>query len=262
MALRMAAPVLERGAEAFYEEPDPGLAREAFGSQLKLLEGLLKSDPRNPRFKRLLAEGFGGYAFLFLEDSDAERAKGAYLRGRDYALGTLPPELARLPELTLDQVNAAAGAAGPGDAPALFWAAYGWGGWINLSKDNPLAVADLPKVVALMERVQELSPGYYFGGPDLFLGSYHALRPRMLGGDPNKAKAHFDSARRSSSDQFLLARVLAAQYYAVAVQDQELFHKLLTEVLEASPEVPKARLANAVAKQKAKRLLEKADDLF
>lgn len=262
MAIRMAAPVLEEGALAFHEEPDPALAREAFASQLKLLEGLLKSDPGNARFERLLAEGFGAYAFLFLEDSEPERAKGAYLRGRDHALASLPAGLSGLPARTLDQTKAAVRAAGPGDVASLFWAGYGWGGWINLSKDNPQAVADLPKVVAVMERVQELSPGFYFGGPDLFLGSYHALRPRMLGGDPNRAKAHFESAERGAAASFLLAKVLHAQYYAVAVQDQELFTKLLNDVLEASADVPRARLANAVAKQKAKRLLEKANDLF
>ncbi|MBI4425370.1 MAG: hypothetical protein HY554_16695, partial [Elusimicrobia bacterium] len=150
----------------------------------------------------------------------------------------------------------------PADAGALFWAGYGWAGWINLSKDSPDAVADLPKVVAVMERVQELSPGFYFGGPDLFLGSYYAIRPRLLGGDPAKSKAHFEAALRLSAGRFLMAKVLYAQYYAVAAQDPELFRQVLGETLEASPDLPHARLANAVAKLKAKRLMERTDELF
>ncbi|MBI5201264.1 MAG: hypothetical protein HY925_06730, partial [Elusimicrobia bacterium] len=251
MALRAAVPVLEKGTLAFYEEADPVLARESFPAQLKTVEALLKSDPENKRLKLMLAEGFGGYAFLFLEDNEPDRAKGLYKRGRDYALQTLRAPLRDLPNLTLDDALKAVDAATPDDLAGLFWAGYGWGGWINLSKDAPEAVADLPKVVAIMEKVNKLSPGYYYGGAELFLGSYDAARPRMLGGDPAKAKARFEQAAASTEGKFLVAKVLYAQYYAVATQDAELFKKLLDEVVEFQDDVPRSRLANAVAKQKA-----------
>lgn len=254
--------MIDQGADAFYEETDPALARDAFPAQLKLMEGLLKNDPENVKLKLLLAEGFGGYAFLFLEETEAERAKAAYLRGRDYALASLTPPLNGLAAMPLDKAAEAIESAGPGDVPGLFWAGYGWGGWINLSKDNPDAVAELPTVVAIMERVNELSPGYQFSGASLFLGSYEALRPKMLGGDPAQSLANFESAIKATGGEFLMAKVLCAQYYAVATQDAELFKRLLGEVLEAQPKLPKARLANAVAKQRARRLLEKTDDLF
>ncbi len=254
--------MLDKGALAFYEEPDPILARDAFPAQLKMLEGILQNDPANARLKLMLAEGFGGYAFLFLEENEPERAKGAYLRGRDYALSTLRAPLNGLASLTLEDAGKAIEQAGASDLAGLFWAGYGWGGWINLSKDTPEAVADLPKVVAIMERVNKLFPGYYFGGAELFLGSYDAARPRMLGGDPAKAKVRFEQAVDSTGGRFLTAKLLYAQYYAVATQDEELFKKLLGEVVESKDELPKARLANAVAKQKAKRLLEKTHDLF
>ena len=262
MALRAMTPIMDRASAAFRREPDPALAREAFPAQLKLLEGLLESDPGNPTLRRLLAEGFGGYAFLFLEDVDNDRARGAYLRGRDYAFGALGAKLKGLAAMTLPEAQQALGSARPADAPSLFWAAYSWAGWINLSKDSPEAVADLPKVVVVMETVERLSPGFYFGGAELFLGAYEAMRPKMLGGDPAKSKAHFESALKAGGGRFLLAKVLYAATYAVAVQDQELFKRLLDEVLASSPELPEARLANAVAKVKAKRLLERINDLF
>ncbi|MBI4422364.1 MAG: hypothetical protein HY554_01475, partial [Elusimicrobia bacterium] len=106
-ALRAMVPMLDRASEAFHDEADPQLAREAFASQLKLLEGLLRNDPANPTLRRLLAEGFGGYAFLFLEESEPERAKGAYLRGRDYALGALPGPLATLAQTPLEPLRRA-----------------------------------------------------------------------------------------------------------------------------------------------------------
>ena len=125
-----------------------------------------------------------------------------------------------------------------------------------------VAVADLPKVAAAMERLRALDPGFYYGGADLFLGAYYALRPKMLGGDPARAKAHFEAALAASGGRFLTAKLLYAQYYAVAAQDADLFKRLNGEVLAESPDLPEARLANAVAKLKAKRLLEKTDELF
>ena len=64
VAVRTTASLLNRGSIAFYEEPDPELAREAMASQLKLLEALLKNDPDNSTLLGLTDEGFGGYAFL------------------------------------------------------------------------------------------------------------------------------------------------------------------------------------------------------
>lgn len=264
IALRTTASLLERGSPALYEESDPVLAREALPSQLKLIEALLKNEPGNARLLRLASQGFGGYAFLFLEDEQPERARALYLRARGYglALASRNASLKGIGSMPLSDLEAALRSASLPDVPGLFWSAYNWAGWINLSKDVPEAVAGLPKAAAMMRRVQELSPGYYHGGPDLFLGTYYAALPRMLGGDPGKSKTHFEAAIEAGRGRFLIAKVLYARYYAVAVQDRELFRKLNGEVAAASEDAPELRLANAVAKLKAKRLLEKTNDLF
>src|SRR3989339_2212981 len=95
LALRSTTTLMGRGVSAYYDESDPQLAREAMASQLKFIEGLLQSDPKDGRLNLLAAEGFGSYAFLFIEDSQPERAKAFYLRGRDYALRSLGTEPGR-----------------------------------------------------------------------------------------------------------------------------------------------------------------------
>ena len=66
-----------------------------------------------------------------------------------------------------------------------------------------------------------------------------------------------------TQNKFLMAKVLYAKTYAVQLQDRTLFKKLLKEVIGAPADIlPEQQLANAVAKQKAKKLLESADDLF
>lgn len=264
VALRTTASLLDRGSAAFYEEPDPQLAREAMASQLKLLEALLKNEPQNPTLLELSAQGFGGYAFLFIEDDQPDRAREFYLRGRGYALALLArrTSLKGIETMPLSDLQLSLKSATPADVTGLFWSAYNWAGWINLSKESPDAIAGLPKVAAIMRRVQELSPGYYHGGPNLFLGTYYSALPRMMGGDPAKSKQYFDAAVKDDQNHFLIAKVLYAKYYAVAVQNRALFTSLNTEVISSTDVTPNDRLANEVAKLKAQHLLGKINELF
>ncbi len=60
-----------------------------------------------------------------------------------------------------------------------------------------------------------------------------------------------------------MADVLEARYYAVTVQDKNLFEALLKKVGKAKAgTLPNSRLMDEVAKEKAVRLLEKTNDLF
>ncbi len=264
-ALRVTASMLERGRKAALEEPDYQLGRDAVASQLKLIETMLVTEPENLSLRRLAAEGFGGYAFLFVEDAEPNRAKGLYIRGRDHALAALSLKsvFIGLKDKNSEDFEKALKWAKKEDVPDLFWAGFGWGGMINLSKDDASALADLPKVVLLMKRVYELNPAFNFGGADLFFGVYYGSRPAMLGGDPAKAKVHFEWAHKITRGQYLMTHVLNARWYAVGVQDRELFRQLLTKVLESpSGDLPEARLTDEAAKRKAAMYLEKIDDLF
>ena len=265
IALRQTAALVKGGASALYEEPDPQLARESFGAQLKLIEVLLRNEPDNETLLQLTTEGFGGFAFLFLEDADPARAKGFYRRARDHGLRRLARrrELSGFEQQDVDSIEKALVTAKLDDAPALFWTAFAWAGEINLSRDSPSLLAELPKAVALMERARQLSPGYHFAGADLFFGVYYASRPAILGGDLGKARAAFQEARRRTSGQYLMTYVLEARYYAVAAQDKELFTTLLNKVQDLpAGQLPDARLSDEIAKIKARTLLGKKDELF
>ncbi len=263
MTARAASGALDAGSSAIDEEADPAFAAEALPAQIKTLEALLKSDPGNVRILSLASQGYAGYALLFAEDSDPARARDFYLRARNYGLRALErrgyPGLA---SKTPAEIEAAVSRAGKGDVRALFWTGLSWAGWINLAKDDPAAVADLPRAVAVMKRALELEPDYYFGGPELFFGTYYG-RPRVFGGDPAKSKEHFEKAAAASGGRFLLTWVRYARVYAVSVQDKELYKSLLKRALDGAPDaLPEARLANEVARRQAKAWLEKADELF
>ncbi|HWN80969.1 MAG TPA: TRAP transporter TatT component family protein, partial [Candidatus Udaeobacter sp.] len=149
------------------------------------------------------------------------------------------------------------------DAPEVLWTAAAWAGWANLSLDQPAAVADLPLIEVLLDRAVELDEGYQYGMPHLLLGAFHAARPPLLGGNPERAERHFTRARELGQGNLLLVPVFEAKYYARAILDPELFDRLLAEALSAPLDrAPDIRLLNTVAQRKARDLQPMRDEWF
>lgn len=274
-----AAEIFQDGQAAFYREGDLQLAEQALASNLKLIEVLLQTSPDNHTLLLLAAQGFSAYTFAFVEDNIAayrtdpelarlqrERASRLYLRGRDYGLRLL--ELRRESFATalhadLPPFREALQVLQVEDVPCLFWAAYGWAGSINWSRDRPEMVAEFPRVVAMMRRALELNEEYFYAGPHLFFGVYYASRSPALGGNPTRAKFHLDKALELTGGTFLLVRLFFADPYAIQIQDRVLFERQLRLILDAPDDVlPEQRLMNQVAKARARLLLERIDELF
>jgi len=247
-AARVTSGVIDRGLPAVFSQTDPQYVKEALPANLQLMEILLKSDPANKALLVNAAQGFCGYALMFLEDETDQRASVFYAKGEAYALRALK--------------GATAETAKKSDVPALFWQSFCKASYINLNRDKPEAVAELPAIEPAAQKLLQLDAGYYYNGAETLLGAYYSLRPRMFGGDPDKARAHFELALKGPGENFLLNRFLYAKLGAVAAQDQELFEKLLNEVLAAEPREGDTSLPDAVARLKAKKLLEKKDELF
>jgi hypothetical protein len=138
-----------------------------------------------------------------------------------------------------------------------------WAGWLMLNLDDLQAFVAISKIEAILLKALELDESYHYAGPHLLLGAFYGGRSRMLGGNPDKARGHFDKCLELTQHKFLMAKVIYAKTYAVQRQDLTLFKKLLEAVLDAPADtLPEQQLANAVAKQKAQKLLESSNDLF
>ena len=215
-----------------------------------------------------LSGAYYGYAFCFVEDTDKKEASSLYLKGRDLALTELKRYrlffTAMTYESTIMEFKASLPASfGKAQIQGLYWTAMNWAGWINLNLDKPEALADIPKVEAMLEFVTVLDSSYNSGSVYAALGSLHATRTKEQGGNPERAKEEFDNAFTYSGNSYLTFHVMYAQYYARQIQDKELFKKTLATVLDTPANTyAEKTFVNEVARRKAKVLLDNIDKYF
>jgi len=242
---------------------DLELVCEGAPSFLLIIDSLIVDDPENPR---LLKNGVQAYAALDSVTDECgrpERNKALSAKAHAYGLSLLREETGITPAMGLPELAKTLQEKKRGDVPALFWGGYGWALWIAAEDGSPAALADLPRVEQLMQRVVALDDTYYRGGAHLFLGIYYGSKPKMYGGNPDLAKQHFERALAINRRRFLPVQVAYAEYYARQVMDEELYRSLLEEVLafDLSSE-PELTLSNLVAQRRARQLLDSIDEYF
>lgn len=265
LAIKTTGSIIEYGMDALMEESDLVFAKESAPANLILLEGLIKGDPENSKLLISASRGFSSYTLAFIEDEDKERASLFYNRGKEYGLRILlkNKQFNEVFKKDIEIFKKSLQTFKKDDVPSLFWTGFAWGNWINLNLDMPEALIDLPKVESIMNRVMELDESYYYGSVHLFFGVSYGFRSAMLGGNLEKSKEHFDKVIKISGGKFLIGYFYKAKYYAVSVQDKELFESLLNKVISSPSDIlPEQRLVNEVAKEKAKVLLAKMDEYF
>jgi len=265
MVARSTLPILESGNVAMNRETDLELARAAIPANLKLIEGLIQELPGNADLRLQAAQGFYGYAYGFVENEDNRRASGLYRRGWEHARQALATSgfPGDVTVMTTEELKRQLAGLGRRAVPALFWTASCWAKWIDMNRNDPARIADMGKVAELMERVLALDENYYHGGAHLFFGVYYGARPPMLGGDFERSAKHFENARTITHGKLLLVDLLQAEYLARQQLDRQQFHERLIAVVNAPPDIyPEMALVNAIAQQKAARLLAKEEEWF
>ena len=257
--------IMDNGFAVLNEEQDLDIADKSIASDLKLLEAVMKSDPDNDHFRLLASEGYSSYALGFVEDDSVARAKILYLRAKEFGLSILRKNhaFAEAEDKSPTEFQQALQTFSKDDVPAIFWSAIGWGSYASLSLTDPMAIADLAKIEAMMQFVVQHDPAYFYGGAHFFLGTLYGTRPKMLGGDSAISRKHFEDCLALNGGKFLMTYVYYARSFAVQYQDKDLFEQCLTRVDTTSLDVlPEARLSNAIAKKKALLLRAKTNDLF
>jgi TRAP transporter TatT component family protein len=245
------------------DQDDIATAHDGIPSWLLLIDGLIQGDPQNAGLLAAGARLYGSYAGGFVDDP--VRAQRLSARSFDYAKRSTCitlPALCKQMEAPFESFAAEVAKTQSKDAGALYVLATSWAGRIQSNTSDWKAIADIPKVQALLDRVVALDPGHAKGEPYMYLGVLATLRPASLGGKPDEGKADFDKALTLSEGRNQMVRVLYAKHYARLVFDKDLHDKLLNEAIAADPHAPGLTLINVLAQQQARALLESGKDYF
>ena len=273
------AGLFTRAAPAFESYWDYELAGEAVPATIVQFEGILRVVPDNEAIISQLAQAYVAYAYGWIEadaeeldfEGDMEQADAQRRRARTMYLRALDLTRHRI-RLYNEDVDVAvkgsveeleewleAAFVEKKDAEMLLWHGYAWGSFINMSKDDMAAVADLAYAKAFVARSIELDPDYYNAAGYTFMG---VATSSEMAADMDEAKAWFEKALAATERRALQAQVNMARYYAVKTGDRDLFDELLDEVMDAHDPLPEARLANTMARERASMYIENADQLF
>lgn len=248
---------------AVLNQDDVLLVKEGAPAYLIAIDGLIEGDPKNPTLLLAGAQLYSAYASSFV--SDPVRASRLSTKAKNFGLQALclrSRELCEASQGRFSDFEKALASADRGDVPTLYGYGSAWAGWVQVNASDWNAVAELPKVQALMERVVELEPGYENGRADLYLGVLYTLRPASLGGRPELGRKYFERAIELSKGKDLLAKVMMANQYARLVFDQPLHDQLLEEVIAADPVSPGYTLTNTIAQEQARELLAESNEYF
>ncbi len=277
MAVKTVANTLSAPGDVFTRDDDPELIRDATPFALKLYESLLESVPTHVPLLISTCGGFAQYGYAFLEaEADSldaarradatvlrERALKHYLRGRGYCLRAINVRFGKgTSDALLQDPVAALAKARKEDVPLLYWTAAAWGAAISLGIDRPDLAVDFPTVRALADRALALDPEWSRGSIHELMITLDSL-PEALGGNPARAREHFDKAVDIQKGLAPGPYVSLALGVSVPNQDRQEFERLLKEALAIDPEKdPSNRLVTLVYQRRARVLLDRVDEKF
>lgn len=260
-------PVVDGAADnlsaAILNQDDPETVRDGAPAYLLLMDSLVEGSPEDPEILRAAAGLYSAYAAVFVEDPErAARLAGRALRYAGDGLCAATKDGCGIGELTFDELSERLPSFSKRDVPALYSYGVAWLVFIRTHSADWNALADLPKVEALLTRILELDETYERGSTHLYLGVLKTLRPPALGGKPEEARAHFLRADELAAGKDLSVKVEFARNYARLLYERELHDDLLTQVLASDPYQPGLTLTNTLAQRQATDLLATADEYF
>jgi hypothetical protein len=265
LAVGAMTPILENTKVAAFESDDIRTFNAATPSNLLLLEGLIQTRPDRRELRLTASMLYFSYAFTFDDPADMDYASTLYSKGFGHGRYALfdDKEIRSAWDAPFDEfVEATKGLTRKDLEPAV-WTVANWSQLVALHLDSTQVLVEIPRLVALLERAVEIDGAYFQGLPYMILGSLHAFRPPLMGGDPEASRENFEAAFRVTDGKFLLAHYFYAKFYCYRIQDAEEFESRLRWVI-AQPDsiLPEYRLLNVIAKKKAAGLLKEKDELF
>jgi len=273
---RQVEPFIKNLEYTYLSEQDPALVAASFPTNLKLIDALIATRPDNSDLLVLGASSYTMYAYGFvMEDADRlilrdyqaglaqyHRAKLLFERAFNYGRRALELKHVDM-DTMLKTHDPSMNPFTKDDVPLLYWSAAALGGQISASQGDPKIVIRLPEVVWLLERALELDPDWNQGSLYSAMISVSLSRPDVGIKGEALAREYFEKAVNASNGQEAAVFVTLAEKVSVKNQDRKEFHSLLDRALAINVDsTPDNRLANVIAQNRARWLLDREEELF
>ena len=280
MAVSEVAGIVEDGVQAYEWDDELELVERSLPANIKLLEAMLVSDPSNTRLMVLLSRLYGSYAYGFSDaryesyrpqgpsdhtkDELLARINTYYQRGIHFATQAIKfvKPVCEEELKSAETVATCFDRLSKDDVGAMFWLGFNMAAYINRNLGSLKALSQAYVIEKAMNRVVKLDEHYFHGGAHLLLIAFYGGRPKMAGGDFEKAEEHYQKLKQIAGDGYLLGDVMYARYLLVQKQDKAGFHTLLTKVVAARDDAADSRLYSQIARIRARTYLSQEEDLF
>jgi hypothetical protein len=208
---------------AMLNQSDPETVRSGMPAYLLMVDGLIEGSPQNSDLLLAGSKLNASYTSAFVSDED--RARGMADKSFTYARTALCIEIealcsvidARPAEFGRELANTSLS-----DLPVLYGFATAWANWIQVNQSDWIALAQLPKLVAMFEHCLKLDERYDGGGAHIYLGVLNTQLPPSVGGRPEQGRVHFERAIEiNPSVPWLTQRLASARKHGHASQANE-----------------------------------------
>jgi len=244
-------------AEGLARCPDPSIARDGIPACILMIESRLSVSPDDPQLLDAAAGLYDFYGTYLVKD--VKIARRVTQRALEYALraaGSDIPGIENARTMGFDTFEEVVSRVGTSSVPALFSLGSVWMDWIRVREDDLDAIADLPRIEIIMERVVRLDSTYRAGAAHLYL----ALLAASLPAENDVVETHFRRAITVADGKNLMPSV----FYALWLRDAEDVGRssqlLQGIVASGTPNAPAYALVNQLALEKARQALADLDD--
>lgn len=242
---------------------DPKTVADGAPAYLLLLDSFLLDSANDPDLLQSAATLYSAYSSIFVSDpARAVRMSDKALVYAEQALCLSDKKLCHIRQNDFDSFSSYAEQINKNNIHSWYVFGSTWAGWIKANSGSMAAIAELPKVTLIMEKIIAIDNTWQNGQAHLYLGVLKTLLPPALGGKPEQGRYHFKQTIELTHGKDLTAKVLYAEKYARLVFNQALHDKLLQEVVQADPYFKNLTLMNILAQEKAQELLASSQDYF
>ena len=168
------------------DQDDPELITSGLPAYLLFVDGLIAQHPQNVNLLSAGAQLFAVYGSRFAAPDHAVVLTAKARRYGERAICIAHTEACGWSTKDYDTFVAELGKVERKQIGALYSYAVGWLSNLQATSEDWGAVADLPRVEAVLERALALDETYEHGAIHGYLGILGSLRPPALGGKPDR----------------------------------------------------------------------------